>query len=136
MGAFSRNKGARAERELCRLLSDYLGGQWTRNLKQYQQAQHGDIEQLVAGFLIECKNCAKVEIAKWWAQACLAADQRGADPCLAYKVPRKGWRFVVPSDAAMKAAQSWSFDLRYTQELYEEGFFLLVRERGDLCGQR
>jgi Holliday junction resolvase len=85
---------------------------------------------LVAGFLIECKNCAKVEIAKWWGQACVAASQRGAVPCLAYKVPRKGWRFVVPSDAAMKAAQSWSFDLRYTQELYEEGFFLLVRERG------
>lgn len=134
MGAYSRNKGARAERELCRLLSDYLGGEWSRNLKQYQAAQHGDIEQLVAGFLIECKNCAKLDLRQWWAQACIAAKQRGAIPCVAYKVPRRGWRFVVPSDAAMKAEQSWSYDLRYTQELYEEGFFLLVRERGASCG--
>ncbi|MBS1834264.1 MAG: hypothetical protein JST65_16220, partial [Acidobacteria bacterium] len=56
-GKFSRDKGARAELELCKILHDYLGGDWNRLLKQYQQAQLGDIEQLVGGrYLVEVKN--------------------------------------------------------------------------------
>lgn len=129
-GARSRAKGARGERELCHLLSDYLGGQFTRNLKQYQQAQHGDIEQLVGPYLIECKNCAEIEVAKWWRQACDAALARGAVPCVAYKLARRGWKFVVPMPEAIAAKSSWSWDLKYTMELREEGFFLMLREKG------
>jgi len=130
MGAFSRDKGKRGELEICRLLGDYLGGKWNRNYKQVAEAQHGDIEQLVAGYLIEVKNCASLEIHQWWRQACAAAQAKGAIPCLAYKVARKGWKFIVPSNEAREAKASWSFDLKYTQELHEEGFFLHVRERG------
>ncbi|HZF98270.1 MAG TPA: hypothetical protein VEY92_08520 [Pseudoxanthomonas sp.] len=129
-GAYSRNKGARGELELCKLLSKHLGGKYTRNLKQYQQSQEGDIAELVCGLLIECKNCKALEIPSWWRQAVAAAQLRGATPCLAYKVARKGWKFILPTDDAIKAAQSWSFDLRYTQELYEDGFFLRLRELG------
>lgn len=46
-GAYSRSKGARAERELCALLREYLGVEATRQYKQYAQAQHGDIEELI-----------------------------------------------------------------------------------------
>lgn len=129
-GAFSRSKGARAEREFCRLASDYLGGKYTRNLKQYQCAQHGDVEQLVGIYLVEVKNCATLAIPQWWRQACEAARVRGAVPCLAYKVARQGWRFVVPSPDALLAKASWSWDLRYTVTMFEEGFFLHVRELG------
>lgn len=130
MGSFSRNKGARGEREFCHLLSDYLGGKWTRNLKQFQESQHGDIEQLVAGYLVEVKNCAALEISKWWKQAVDAANARGAIPCVAYKVARKGWRFIVPTNEAQAVNASWKYELKYAMELQEEGFFLHVRERG------
>lgn len=130
MGSFSRSKGARGELEMCRLLGDYLGGKWNRNYKQVAEAQHGDIEQLVAGYLIEVKNCKDLEISQWWKQAVAAAHARNAIPCLAYKVARKGWKFIVPSNEAREAKASWSFDLKYSQELHEEGFFLHVRERG------
>ena len=38
-GAYSRNKGKRAELELCGLLREYLGVEATRNYKQFAQAQ-------------------------------------------------------------------------------------------------
>lgn len=129
-GAFSRSKGARGELELCRLLADNLGGKYSRNLKQYQQSQEGDISQLVAGMLIECKNCKIIAVPQWWRQTVQAAIKADAIPCLAYKVARKGWKFITPSRDAMKVKESWSYDLAFTQELYEPGFFLMVRELG------
>jgi hypothetical protein len=99
-GAYSRNKGASAERELCKLLTDYIGGTYCRNLKQYQQAQHGDIEQLVGPYLIEAKNHAKLAVKSWWLQAVTAANVRGAVPCVAYRLANLAaedrWRFRVP----------------------------------------
>lgn len=130
MGAFSRNKGARAERELCAMLRDHLGGDYSRQLKQYQQAQHGDVEQLVGPYLIECKSQAVQNRKAWWQQACAAADQRGAIPCLAIKVYRKGWRFLVPLPQAWASGHQWGREVQYTMELDPDGFFLLVREGG------
>lgn len=128
-GAYSRNKGARAERELCRLFADHLGGDWCRNLKQYQQAQHGDLEQLVAGrYLVEVKNHATLNIPAWWRQAREAAEKANAVPMLAVKVARQGWRFILPSIEAQETDESWSYDLAYTQALYIEGLALHVRE--------
>ena len=43
MGAFSRSKGARGEREVCAMLRDNLGGEYNRLLKQYQSSQLADI---------------------------------------------------------------------------------------------
>jgi Holliday junction resolvase len=128
-GAFSRSKGARGERELCRLLSDNLGGTYSRLLKQYQQSQLADIEQLVGPYSIEAKNCASLTAMKqWWQQALVAADKRGAIPCLAYKVPRKGWRFRVPIPQAWASGHQWGREIQYTMDLAPDGFFLLVRE--------
>src|SRR5690606_3023733 len=90
-GNYSRNKGARAERELCGLLREYIGVDATRNLKQYQAAQHGDIEQLVGRYLIECKNHKTVALRQWWEQALTAARVRGLClPCVAYRLPNRG----------------------------------------------
>lgn len=129
-GAYSRNKGKRAELEMVHLLTDYLGKEFNRNYKQMAQPQHGDIEQLVGPYLIECKNQATLAIPQWWRQACDAAKVRGAVPCLAYKLFRRGWKFVVPLPEAVTANTSWSWDLQYTMELHQEGFFLMLRERG------
>jgi len=128
-GAFSRSKGARGELEIVHMLRDNLGLTVNRNYKQTAQAQHGDIEQLVGPYLLECKNCASLSpIKQWWQQALVAADKRGAIPCLAYKVPRKGWRFRVPIPQAWASGHQWGREIQYTMDLSPDGFFLLVRE--------
>lgn len=129
-GAFSRNKGARGERELCRMFADNLGGTYCRNLKQYQQSQEGDIEQLVGPYLVESKNHATLNLKAWWKQTIDAADKRGAMPCLAYKITRAGWRFVIPQPSAWASGHQWGRDLPYTMTLYPEGFYLHIRELG------
>lgn len=129
-GAYSRNKGARAERELCRMFEDNLGGKFCRNLKQFQQAQEGDVEQLVGGYCVESKNHATLNLNAWWKQTLEAADKRGAVPCLAYKITRGGWRFVVPLPQAWASGHQWGRELKYTMTLYPEAFYLLVREQG------
>ena len=128
-GAKSRAKGARGEREVCRLLADNLGGQFNRLLKQYQQSQLADIEQLVGVYSLEVKNCATLNLRAWWQQAVTAADKRGAVPCLAYKVARKGWKFVVPLPQAWGSGHQWGRDFQYTMTLEPDGFFLVVREQ-------
>jgi Holliday junction resolvase len=130
-GARSRNKGKRGELEIVHLLRDGLGVICNRNYKQTAQAQHGDIEQLVGPYLIEVKNVACLSAMKsWWQQTLTAADKRGAVPCLAYKVPRKGWRFRVPIPQAWATGKQWGRELQYTMDLSPDGFFLIVRERG------
>ncbi|MUV13560.1 putative PDDEXK endonuclease [Noviluteimonas gilva] len=130
MGAFSRNKGARCERELCALLRDNLGGDFSRNLKQYQKAQEGDIEQLVGPYLVESKSHATLNLKSWWGQIVAAASRHELRPlpCLAYKVPRKGWRFRVPIPQAWESGHQWGRELTYTMDLSPDGFFLIVRE--------
>jgi Holliday junction resolvase len=131
MGAFSRNKGARNERELCALLRDNLGGDYNRNLKQYQKTQEGDIEQLVGPYLIESKAHATLNLKSWWQQILTAASKHPAAPipCLAYKVPRKGWRFRVPIPQAWASGHQWGRGLAFTMDLSPDGFFFLVREK-------
>lgn len=128
-GRASREKGKRGELEIVHMLRDNLGIAANRNYKQTAQAQHGDIEQLVGGYLIEVKNCASTSAIKsWWQQTVTAATKVGAVPCLAYKVARKGWRFRVPLPQAWDSGQQWGRELQYTMDLAPDGFFLLVRE--------
>jgi len=127
-GAYSRNKGARAEREFCKLAMEALGGTFSRNLVQYQQAQEGDIAQPVGPFLVECKNQAVIREKEWWQQACVSAQKVGLLPALAIKLNRKGWRVVIPMAEAWATGQQWGKDVRYTETLYLEGFWLRVRE--------
>lgn len=129
-GRASRDKGKRGELEVCKLLADNLGGKYNRLLKQYQQCQLSDIEQLVGPYSLEVKNCATPNLKSWWQQTLVAAEKRDAVPCLAYKVPRRGWRFVVPLASAWASGHQWGRDLAYTQTLFPDGFFLLVREHG------
>jgi hypothetical protein len=129
-GAFSRNKGKRGELEVCRMLADNLGGTYSRLLKQYQQSQESDIEQLVGPYSLEIKNCAATSLKPWWQQTVAAATKRGAIPCLVYKIPRKGWLFKVPMREAWASGQAWGRELQFTQTLYPEGFYLHIRELG------
>ncbi len=131
-GKASRDKGKRGELEIVHLLRDNLGIAVNRNYKQTAQAQHGDIEQLVGGYLIEVKNCASTSNKKaWWHQSVTAAAKHpdNPQPCVAYKVVRKGWRFLVPLPQAWDSGQQWGREIQFAMDLAPDGFFLLVRER-------
>lgn len=127
-GKASRDKGARGELIVCKMLRDNLGGDYSRNLKQYQQSQEGDIGQLVGPYLLEVKNCKDLAIPAWWRQTVAAAQKVGAEPCLAYNAGAGRWKFVVPLSHGR--GTSWGHELRYAQTLEPDGFYLIVREMG------
>ena len=104
MGARSRNKGARCEREVCRLFARHFGGTWSRvplsggwgNRKDFSTC--GDIITTLSDFpfTIECKNAEGWHleqlltspeaclIAGWWRQACAEAAEAGKKPMLVF----------------------------------------------------
>jgi len=127
-GRSNRNRGAAAERELARWIRDELGIDVARNLKQMQQSQEGDLTP-VGPFLIECKYHARVNVRDWWRQASGQAKKAALVPVVAYKVARKGWRFVLPYTTNIPGpAESWRYDYEYTMDVGPACFALIVRE--------
>lgn len=130
-GRSNRNRGAAAERELARWIKDELGVDVSRNLKQYQRTQEGDLTPL-GPFLIECKYHARVNVKDWWRQAVESAKKADAVPVVAYKVARKGWRFVLPH--TFNAAEGggydswWGFEYEFTMDVGPACFAMIVRE--------
>jgi Holliday junction resolvase len=98
MAKAQRNKGARGEREVAKLIHDHLGFEVTRRCRQYES----DSDLIgIPGWSVEVKNHATITrstLIAWWEQACLQAG--GDIPCLAYKRGRAWWRFVWPPNAA------------------------------------
>lgn len=93
MSKASRDKGARAEREVLKLLGEELGQILTRNL---QQTREGGADCLaVKGFAIEVKRQEKLSRPKWWAQAVEQAQRVGAEPMLLYRRNREKWRAFI-----------------------------------------
>lgn len=129
----NRNRGAAAERELARWIRDELGIDVARNLKQFQKSQEGDLTP-VGPFLIECKYHARLNVREWWKQAVEQAKKANAVPVVAYKVARKGWRFVLPMDfrgvdlATGAPTLCWQREFEYTMDVGPACFALIVRE--------
>jgi Holliday junction resolvase len=128
-GRSNRNRGAAAERELARWIRDELGIDVARNLKQMQQAQEGDLTP-VGPFLIECKYHARLNVKDWWRQAVEQAKKAGAIPVVAYKVARKGWRFVLPVSRpeGQWYNMAWLYEYEYTIDVGPACFAMIVRE--------
>ena len=126
----SRAKGKRGELEIVHMINDNLDLNVNRNYKQTAEAGHGDIEQLVGPYLIEVKNYASgAKVKSWWQQALTASAKRaGSIPCVAYKLPKKGWRFIVPIPLAWGSDQQWGREFQYTMDLSPDGFYLIVRD--------
>ena len=121
MGKMQRTKGATAERELARLLSERLGVEIVRNLEQSRSGGH-DLAG-VGAFALEVKRCETLSISAWWNQATSQAERCGLRPALAYRQSRKPWRFMV---RLCDLAENLTGE--ETAELCLEGFCLLVRE--------
>lgn len=93
MGAMQRSKGAKAEREVLKLLGEELGVMLTRNL---QQTREGGADCLcVKGFAIEVKRQERLSRPTWWRQACEQAGRVGAEPMLLYRRNREKWKALI-----------------------------------------
>ncbi|MCZ8113833.1 hypothetical protein [Silanimonas sp.] len=123
-GRSNRNRGAAAERELARWIRDELGIDVSRQLKQFQEAQHFDLTP-VGPFGIEAKYHARINVKDWWKQAVVSAKASSLIPVVAYKVARKGWRFVLPHTSAQG---DWSHDYEFTVDVGPACFAMIVRE--------
>jgi Holliday junction resolvase len=96
----SRTKGAQFEREVAKLLLLELGISFKRDLRQYQEADHGDLIPDDPGFPfeLELKRYAHGPISgteKWWKQVTTAAAKTGKRPALIYRYDRQPIRVVV-----------------------------------------
>jgi Holliday junction resolvase len=124
MSASQRNKGARGEREVAKLIHDHLGFEVTRRCRQYES--DSDLVG-IPGWSVEVKNHATITRAgliAWWEQACL---QAGDDiPCLAYKRGRAWWRFMWPANATDTTGPYLGWE--YTVEGEAEAWAAVVRE--------
>lgn len=93
MGRMSREKGRRAEIELCKLLSAELGQGITRNV---DQARKGGADCLqVQGFAIQIKRQEKLARPAWWAQTVQEAQVAGAEPLCFYRRSHEPWQALI-----------------------------------------
>lgn len=117
MSAMQRRKGAAAEREVLRLLSDELGQSLTLNL---QQTREGGADCItVRGFAIEVKRQESLSRPAWWRQSCEQAARIGAESMLLYRRSREQWTAWIHTrdgqwrestliDAACAIREKWS----------------------------
>ncbi len=122
MGASQRNKGAAGERELAKLLSESLGFDCHRNL---EQSRCGGADLLGVGpWAIEVKRHERLQIPKWWGQACQQA--KDLYPALAYRQSRQPWTVLVPLALLIGEQQDWVNGYRAALSL--EGFCHLTKK--------
>jgi Holliday junction resolvase len=88
----SRTKGASAERELFKLISEATGVEVKRNLVQTRE---GGFDSSVGRFAIEVKRQENLDFTSWWEQAVKQAEAAKLMPMLAYRKSRYPWRVRV-----------------------------------------
>lgn len=96
----SRTKGAAFEREVAKALFLELGISFKRDLRQFQEAGHGDLipDDPAFPFELELKRYATGPISgtdNWWRQVTTAANKTGKRPALIYRYDRQPIRVVV-----------------------------------------
>lgn len=124
MSAAARRKGASAERELAKLLTEQLGVNVMRNL---EQVRSGGADLLGVGpWAIEVKRHERLAIPQWWRQACTQAGS--FLPALAYRRSRHPWAFRVPLEVALGNFSRSDWVIRPQCELDLEAFCFLSRE--------
>lgn len=109
MGALSRNKGRRREREFLNLLGEELGIRLERN--QNQSDQGGADCITVDGWAIEVKGVEQARFPTWWKQAERQAKNCKRRPVLAWKRSRQPWKIWVSGDKSQVLTISQLADL-------------------------
>ena len=88
----SRTKGASAEREVFKIISDSLGIKVERNLVQTRE---GGSDTVVGDWAIEVKRQETLSINAWWEQAVEQALRVNKKPMLIYRKSRMPWKVVI-----------------------------------------
>lgn len=125
----SRNKGKTGEREAAALLSDLLGLDIRRRVRQHDG--DSDLEGL-PGWCLEVKRHAtasRADVAGWWRQAVAQAATARTVPALLYRRDRDEWRAVWPLALHVGAEVDGAW-MAYglTVEGTPEAFAAVVRE--------
>lgn len=114
MSASQRNKGAVAERELCKLLSEELGVSVERNR---DQAFKGGADCLmVRGFAIECKRHETLRRPTWWAQALEQSRKAVAEPMVFYRRSREPWQALIHTIDGGYREATWDEAMAHIRE--------------------
>lgn len=127
MSKMGRNKGANGEREVFKLLSDLLGFEIKRNLKQYQSGQFSDTES-IEHVALEVKRCETILLKNWWSQTVDAAINTNKLPVLCYRKSRAPWTFIVPMSFLRKEIIESDCALENTCSISLETFVQLYKE--------
>ena len=90
MGKRERRKGADAEREFIRELSECLGSSVGRNLNQ---PRDGGPDVDLGSFAIEVKRQESLRLGRWWKQTIEQADEK--TPVLAFRRSCEPWTVLV-----------------------------------------
>jgi len=88
----SRTKGASAEREVFKIISDQVGIKVERNLVQTRE---GGSDTVVGEWAIEVKRQETLSINVWWEQAVEQALRVNKKPMLIYRKSRMPWKVVI-----------------------------------------
>lgn len=108
-----RRKGAAAEREICKLLSDELGLTVQRNIGQARSGGADCLE--LPGFALEIKRQESLSRPAWWRQAVKQGEKARLEPLVAYRRNGEAWRFLrVHRDACVDV--SWDEGMEYIRE--------------------
>lgn len=105
----SRAKGARAERELSKLLADELGVEVVRNTDP-RHVSKGDI-LCIPGYAIECKRVETLRRNQWWEQAVQQGTRHQSEPLVFYRQTRKPWRALITGQDGQWVDVEWDFAL-------------------------
>ena len=120
-GRFSKDKGARAERELATKLSKDLNREVKRKLgasreggsdielEGYSYFDSESIMRTHPGWSIEIKHHKKLNVDSWWTQTLAQADREGRRPLLCYKKDRVGWYclYYFEGDPVITDYETW-----------------------------
>jgi hypothetical protein len=130
----SRAKGASAERDFCKELSDYLGDYLTEPLKRnLEQTRNGGHDILgLEGMAIEIKrykSLSESDLTRIWEGQVLDQAKRiGGLPVLAYREDFRPWRIRLPLCAITGQVWDSGWDMPWTIEVGMEAFAYCIRE--------
>jgi len=123
MSKLSRTKGSAFERTVARELFDRLGLTFSRDLRQYQRSDLGDLlcEDEAFPFLIECKHKTRPALPEWRRQAVTAATAQGKTPVVIYRITGRPIRVSAPLSAIGGPSSLWA-------DMDLDAFAWIVRE--------
>jgi Holliday junction resolvase len=118
-----KEKGDRGEREFLGILTELLGLDEKLSRTGYSQSDKGGCDCIaLSGYAIEIKNCKQLTLPQWWRQTLKQAQDLNRKPLLAYKIPRKGWKVVIPfADLPLYDDVLWKDDPEgFVEDLYPD----------------